>query len=106
MVIFVGCESFSDKAFDCHDGDTYISYYPNPDGNLIFPGDFSPSEELKSVRVAYWENHACPTDEPEGYFVKENSEFRKVSEEQFIIFIKDYNNSCNGCLSEHFDGCC
>jgi len=91
--------------YGCVDGDTYICYYPNPDGSLTFPLDHLPPQELIDIRVAYFEEHAC-WEGPHGYFVKENGGFKNVSEDEFNIFISDYNESCNGCLSSHFAGCC
>jgi len=88
----------------CVDGDTYFSYYPNPEGNLSFPSDHSPSQELIDIRVAYYEAHACTAEE--GYFIKQDDVFNEVSENEFNIFIKNYNESCDGCLTKHFDGCC
>lgn len=91
---------------DCQDGFTYMSYYPNPDGSIEFPGDFLPSEELKKIRVAYYTFFACSESDEEGYYIKQNEEFKKVEKDEFDKFIEDYNANCNDCLTEHFDGCC
>ncbi len=119
LISFVACTKKNIETFDgsevpapssgatpiCVDGDTYISYYPNPEGNLFFPDDHSPSQELIDVRIAYFEEHAC-SGEKGGYFTKQDDVFREVSENEFNIFIKNYNDSCEGCLTGHFDGCC
>lgn len=91
---------------ECYDGESFSSYYPNPKGALEFSSGFSPSQDLRNVRIAYSANFSCLDSGEEGYFVKKEFVFERVSEDEFHEFIDTYNASCNQCLTEQFDGCC
>jgi len=99
-----GCSNNKITHPDCADGVTHLSYYPNIEG-ISFNESFKPSDELIKIRIAYFEGYACTESDSEGYFIKQGG-FKKVSELEFKDFIRGYNESCEGCLVEHFDGCC
>ena len=91
---------------NCADGVTIMSYYPNPNGDITFESDMAPSQELIDIRVAYSTQFACSESAKEGYFIKKDGEFIKVTQGEFERFNERYNAECNNCLTEHFDGCC
>ena len=67
----------------------------------IFNRDRSPVRPEVLVKMTRTLLHRGPDEE--GYYIKEDGEFKKVTAGAFDVYRYNY---CQDCLTEHFDGCC
>lgn len=96
-----GC---ADKTEECLDGWGEESYLPSPDGQInITSYNLTTPQSVLETRIAYTQ---IKCGKIVAYFIKQNDEFKNVTELEFSQYINSYNDSCRSCLNVYKSGCC
>lgn len=132
--LFAGCSNLPFKCIDGWEASNYLpkdtvinvtkagrllTVYSHSGDKIEISKELITVEELKAIAGDYIDSHTLPVEIKENivawatkgcggseYSIKQDNEFKKVTKWKLKIFVKQYNNSCNGCLTIIRNGCC